>query len=282
MAIPDNQAFLKALLYTGTGNILNMNDVLLTCSSFELEGGRGKGRLSDRQLASILSKHYQSIAMLELTKAVSSISLLGNPLGLVRSVGGGITGIVTEPLAEAADPDSALGDIGLGLARGTLGLVRGVVGGAGNSISGLTSGVSDAVSILSLDQDYSHRRHNRLRREKPQNLVEGLYRGGKTVLGGLTEAVSGPVLQPWEGAKRSGMGGFFGGIVKGIVGVPVKAVGGVLDGVSQLTDGFASTFESTEGPAGPIRHPYLFSKNPLASCAKPSSPHAKSKPATIN
>ena len=99
------------------------------------------------------------------------------------------------------------------------------------------------------------------RRDRPKNIFEGLVQGGVSVLGGVAEAVSGPVTQPVTGAMKSGMTGFFSGMVKGIVGVPVKAVGGVLDGVSQVTDGLAGNFNNQTLAPSPVKHTLLFSSD---------------------
>ena len=115
------------------------------------------------------------------------------------------------------------------------------------------------------------------------------------MVGGLGEALSGPVMLPVDGALEDGLMGFMSGVVyavrvrflfvvrgaafvccargvvcpprmarnapqvKGVVGVPVKVVGGVLDGVSHVSNGLSSTFELDQTP-NPLDSSALFSQ----------------------
>lgn len=54
---------------------------------------------------------------------------------------------------------------------------------------------------------------------------------------GIFSGVTGVFTKPVEGARKSGIGGFFGGIGKGVVGLVTKPVGGAVDLVSKTTAG---------------------------------------------
>lgn len=60
-------------------------------------------------------------------------------------------------------------------------------------------------------------------------LVRNSVQGGKNITGGIASGVSGIFTAPVTGAKREGMGGFFKGVGKGLVGAVVKPVVGVTD-----------------------------------------------------
>lgn len=65
--------------------------------------------------------------------------------------------------------------------------------------------------------------------------------GAKSLGSGVLEGVGGLFLQPVLGAESEGVEGFFKGVGKGITGLAVKPVTGVLDMFSRTFDGISST-----------------------------------------
>ena len=64
--------------------------------------------------------------------------------------------------------------------------------------------------------------------------------GSESVVRGVGEGVAGVFLQPVRGAQKGGVGGFFKGVARGVAGVVVKPVVGVLDGATQVVEGFGT------------------------------------------
>lgn len=75
---------------------------------------------------------------------------------------------------------------------------------------------------------------------RPPCWVRSLVQGGRNITGGIRSGVTGIFTAPVSGAKKEGMGGFFKGVGKGLVGAVVKPVVGVTDAavsVVQVRDG---------------------------------------------
>ncbi|CAM9437431.1 unnamed protein product, partial [Hapterophycus canaliculatus] len=70
--------------------------------------------------------------------------------------------------------------------------------------------------------------------------------GGKDIAGGFTSGVSGIFSAPVSGAKKGGVGGFFMGVGKGLVGAVVKPVVGVTDSVISVAQGISNEAENTQ------------------------------------
>lgn len=56
----------------------------------------------------------------------------------------------------------------------------------------------------------------------------------------MLDGFTGVFVKPIEGVSKDGVGGFFKGVVKGVTGLVVQPVTGVLDGVSKLTEGVSN------------------------------------------
>lgn len=90
--------------------------------------------------------------------------------------------------------------------------------------------------MLSFDTRHQESRRS-YKRNKPQNVQEGVMQGGKGFVRGFVSGISGIVTKPIEGAKNDGAEGFLKGIGKGIAGVFTKPVGGVVDLASSTLAG---------------------------------------------
>lgn len=67
--------------------------------------------------------------------------------------------------------------------------------------------------------------------------MEGLGQGVASVGRGLLSGVTGVFTKPVEGARKSGIGGFFSGLGKGGIGLVAKPIGGAVDIVTKTTAG---------------------------------------------
>ena len=71
--------------------------------------------------------------------------------------------------------------------------------------------------------------------KKPKNILQGLEKGGKAVIYGFKEGITGVFTQPYENAKKEGVLGFMKGAAKGVAGLVVKPVTGIIDFASKTT-----------------------------------------------
>lgn len=63
---------------------------------------------------------------------------------------------------------------------------------------------------------------------RQENIQTSMARGGRGLVMGVFEGVTGVVTKPLEGAKE-GVGGFFKGMGKGMMGLVTRPVTGVVD-----------------------------------------------------
>ena len=84
------------------------------------------------------------------------------------------------------------------------------VGGAAGAVSRITGALGKGLATLTLDDEYQKKRREQMNK-RPADLKEGLARGGKGLVMGVVDGVTGIVLKPVEGAKQEGAAGFFKG-----------------------------------------------------------------------
>jgi vacuolar protein sorting-associated protein 13A/C len=75
------------------------------------------------------------------------------------------------------------------------------VGGAAGAVSKITGAMGKGLSALTFDKDYQKKRQNALNK-KPSSMQEGLARGGKGLVMGVFDGVTGVVTKPISGARR--------------------------------------------------------------------------------
>jgi vacuolar protein sorting-associated protein 13A/C len=91
------------------------------------------------------------------------------------------------------------------------------------------------LSALTFDKDYQKKRRDALNK-KPTSMHEGLARGVKGLVMGVSDGVTGVVTKPISGARTEGVGGFFKGLGKGAVGLVARPAGGIVDFASGTFD----------------------------------------------
>lgn len=112
---------------------------------------------------------------------------------------------------------------------------------------------------------------NKYSKSSTEGFKQGLKMAGK----GLWDGISGIVYDPYKGAKKHGVTGFAKGAVKGLLGVGIKPVVGVLDLMSKTTEGLQSSVKNifklkgsqeSEDSNGWIRLPRVFGENGELLC----------------
>ena len=122
-----------------------------------------------------------------------------------------------------------------GLALGTRSLIGHAISGVVGSASRIVGTFSKGMSVLTFDEAYQKKRRENLLR-RPTNLGENLAQGGKGLMLGVVDGITGVVMRPIEGAQQQGVGGFFTGAMKGVVGLVTRPTAAIADFTSGSLD----------------------------------------------
>lgn len=101
----------------------------------------------------------------------------------------------------------------------------------------------EAASLLqqlTFDEEYVARQRKLRREKKIGGLHDGVVEAGKSLTQGV-EGLLDVFTKPVEGAQKGGVGGFFTGLGKGVVGTFVKPISGVGRAASDLGSGLAAS-----------------------------------------
>ncbi|TIB10448.1 hypothetical protein E3P92_03204 [Wallemia ichthyophaga] len=196
-----------------------------------------------RFTSSLLSQHiminYREQFMYQLYRVLGSADFLGNPVGLFNNVSSGVADIFYEPYQGLVMHGNK--ELGIGIARGATSFVKKTVFGVTDSMSKVTGSIGKGLSAITLDQEYQSRRRMAQRRNKPKHALYGVAAGANAFAVSIASGFEGLALKPIEGAQRSGTGGFFKGVGRGIVGAVTKPVIGVFDLASNVSEGIRNT-----------------------------------------
>ncbi|GMI17545.1 hypothetical protein TrLO_g14806 [Triparma laevis f. longispina] len=239
-----------------------LDDTRLKLGALQINNAFGsKSDLVDR-----IVKHY-IFASMKQVHVLGNVEFLGNPVGLVNNLGTGVRDFFYEPIDGLTGGDGSKSFLE-GLKRGTTSLGSNFGEGAFNTMSKMTGALGEGIAHISFDDDYqANRSAGRLREAKTasQGLRKGIFEFGES----LGDAVGGVIMQPIRGMEKEGGLGFVKGVAKGVVGVPVKTVVGVLDLASRATEGVKNEAKNlrAEGEKikgdekeGRVRHPRSFGK----------------------
>lgn len=173
--------------------------------------------LSRPALGRALSAHYAKQALLQLYRVVGSISVLGNPVGLLQSVGSGMRDFFLEPFR-------GLGSGGegfvTGVGRGALSLLQNASYGMLNSVGRIASSIGDGLCLMTLSDDFAANRSA----------------GRNGFVYGVKEGVLGLFRDTVDGAMKNGLVGALAGTGRGLVGLVAKPATGLLDDTSYVID----------------------------------------------
>ncbi|PVU94347.1 hypothetical protein BB561_002601 [Smittium simulii] len=222
----------------------NVNDVPIYFNALILENAKvSTAGLNDR-----LVTFYKNEFMSQLFKVVGSADVLGNPVGLFNNISSGVIDIFYEPYQGIMMSDRPQ-DFGRGLAKGAASFVKKTVYGFSDSMSRFTDSVGKGLSAATLDTEFQSQRRMQKIRNKPQHAFSGVSKGAEALARSLQSGITGVVMQPITGAEKHGVGGFFAGVGKGLVGAVTKPVAGLFDMASNISEGIKNTtsiFEPTE------------------------------------
>ncbi|KAL1431458.1 hypothetical protein MTO96_014190 [Rhipicephalus appendiculatus] len=185
-----------------------IQDAVLKLDYFE----KSNTYLTMHQLIHEASSHYFRQTLKQIYVVVLGLDVIGNP--------GAIQG--PEEFAE-------------GLATGVRSLIGHTVGGAAGAVSRITGTLGKGIAALTMDEEYQRRRRLEQNR-RPNDIAEGIAQGGRDLVMGVYEGVTGIVTKPVAGAKEEGISGFFKGVGKGLIGAVARPTAGVVDFASGSFD----------------------------------------------
>lgn len=102
------------------------------------------------------------------------------------------------------------------------------MGGTAGTLGRITGTLGKGLAALSLDKEYQRQRIEQQNR-RADNFPASMAQGGKGLVMGVFEGVTGVVMKPVAGAKEEGVGGFFKGMGKGVMGLVTRPMSGVVD-----------------------------------------------------
>ncbi|XP_022255668.1 vacuolar protein sorting-associated protein 13C-like [Limulus polyphemus] len=213
--------FINLLLQSVGVTVTEIQDVIFKLNYFEKQNAF----LTQRQLISDATMHYTGQALKQLYMLVLGLDVIGNPVGLLLGITEGVGDFFYEPFQGAIQGPEEFAE---GLAIGVKSLLGHAVGGTAGAVSRITGTLGKGLAALTMDQEYQKKRRQQMNKQ-PEDVAQGLAQGGKGIIMGVFEGVTGVVTKPVTGAKEEGIGGFFKGIGKGLIGVVARPTGGVVD-----------------------------------------------------
>ncbi|KAH7932464.1 hypothetical protein HPB52_024525 [Rhipicephalus sanguineus] len=205
-----------------------IQDAVLKLDYFE----KSNTYLTMHQLIHEASSHYFRQTLKQIYVVVLGLDVIGNPVGLLTGFTTGVGDFFYEPLQGAIQGPEEFAE---GLATGVRSLIGHTVGGAAGAVSRITGTLGKGIAALTMDEDYQRRRRLEQNR-RPNDIAEGIAQGGRDLVMGVYEGVTGIVTKPVAGAREEGVSGFFKGIGKGLIGAVARPTGGVVDFASGSFD----------------------------------------------
>lgn len=215
----------------------NINDAPVRLNALMLENAR----VSAAVLVQNISNHYSQEALYQVHKILGSADFLGNPVGLFNNLSSGVADIFYEPYQGLIMSGDSAENIGLGIAKGATSFVKKSVFGFSDSFSKVTGSMAKGLAAATMDKQFQDRRRMTRSRNRPKHALYGITAGANSFASSLLSGVGGLARKPLEGAEQEGVGGFFKGIGKGVVGVLTKPAIGVFDLASNVSEGIRNT-----------------------------------------
>lgn len=163
---------------------------------------------SSNEIIETLQSHYLNSALGQLYKIVGSLELVGNPIGLLTSLGTGVRDFFYEPAHALITTPTEIGQIGRGVVRGTRSLVSKTTVGFLNTGINFTRAVGRGFSKLSMNKEYMSKRE---KLQRSRNTVQSkVMRPIEDIYNGFYFGIVGIVKAPYSNVKRKG-------IIKGLL-----------------------------------------------------------------
>jgi len=177
---------------------------------------------SSNDIIETLQSHYLNSALGQLYKIVGSLELVGNPIGLLTSLGTGVRDFFYEPAHALITTPTEIGQIGRGVVRGTRSLVSKTTVGFLNTGINFTRAVGRGFSKLSMNKEYMSKRE---KLQRSRNTVQSkVIRPFEDIYNGFYFGIVGIVKAPYSNVKKKG-------IIKGLYLVLLRYIFFILESI---------------------------------------------------
>ena len=168
-------------------------------------------------------------------RILGSLDIIGNPVNLVHNIKEGVFDIGKDP--RIAMGRSKMG-IGKGIIKGFGGLMSGIVGGAFNSLQRFTTTLLVSIqTIIDRDKiDIISEEEN-----EPENILTGIGQGLYGFGAEIGKSCHNLFTIPCKRAANEGFNGFCRGLAKGVLGLILSPIAGVLKLVSSISGGIKNS-----------------------------------------
>ncbi len=183
----------------------------------------------------IIIKSYITQGITQIYKVLGSLDIIGNPVKLVRNVGGGFYDLVNEPRK-----GFRLGpkEFGIGVAKGVGSLIYGIVGGVLDFLQRISGTLYAATqSLTGHDRDSMSIEDE----NEPSNILSGIGQGFVGFGNEIGKGFYALCAEPCQKAQVSGAGGFCKGIGGGLLKLVISPFAGILKLITCILAGCKNT-----------------------------------------
>ena len=202
-------------------------------------------------LAFYAMQHYLHHGLRSWYSIMGSVDFLGNPIGLVSTLGTGVKDFFYTPAQMLLEDENGLriDNLRTGMTKGSKSLLRNTAVGIFHTTGKITETLGKGVALLAMDEQYYVQRQRASTRQikKINDIGDAIAEGSKGLVGGIWDGIKGVVAAPVRGAEQDGASGFVVGIGKGVAGLIVKPTAGFLDLLTSLSRGAKTSAQSLDG-----------------------------------
>lgn len=202
-------------------------------------------------LAFYAMQHYVHHGLRSWYNIMGSVDFLGNPIGLVSTLGTGVKDFFYTPAQMLLEDEKGLriANLRTGMTKGSKSLLRNTAVGIFHTTGKITETLGKGIALLAMDEQYNVQRQRQSSKQikKISDLGDAIAEGSKGLAGGVWDGLKGVVAAPVRGAERDGASGFVFGVGKGFAGLIVKPTAGFLDLLTSLSRGAKTSAEAIDG-----------------------------------
>ncbi|ETK93730.1 hypothetical protein L915_03109 [Phytophthora nicotianae] len=244
---PDMSSVLSTLISAAAALVSNLDQAPIRIPEFYVENLLE----TTHTLAFYAMQHYLHHGLRSWYSIMGSVDFLGNPIGLVSTLGTGVKDFFYTPAQMLLEDENGLriDNLRTGMTKGSKSLLRNTAVGIFHTTGKITETLGKGIALLAMDEQYNVQRQRASTRQikKINDLGDAIAEGSKGLVGGVWDGIKGVVAAPVRGAEQDGAGGFVVGIGKGVAGLIVKPTAGFLDLLTSLSRGAKTSAESLDG-----------------------------------
>ncbi|TDH70947.1 hypothetical protein CCR75_005282 [Bremia lactucae] len=244
---PDMSPLLSTLISAAAALVSNLDQAPIRVPEFYVENLLE----TTHTLAFYAMQHYLHHGLRSWYSIMGSVDFLGNPIGLVSTLGTGVKDFFYTPAQMLLEDENGLriDNLRTGMTKGSKSLLRNTAVGIFHTTGKITETLGKGIALLAMDEQYNVQRQRASTRQikKINDLGDAIAEGSKGLVGGVWDGIKGVVAAPVRGAEQNGASGFVVGIGKGVAGLIVKPTAGFLDLLTSLSRGAKTSAESLDG-----------------------------------